>query len=114
MKTPLLLCAAVLGSFFVAAPTAEARPKHKHKHYEKHHRHHDRHDHYRERHRTRKLYIIERGRPVERVVYINPGGGYYRVINGRRVVVRERYYTSYPSRYYYPDGRRRVGIRFSF
>jgi len=112
MKATLLLCAAVLGSFFVATPTVEARPKRKH--YEKHHRHHDRHDHYRDRHRTRKLYFIERGRPVERVVYINPGGGYYRVVKGRRVVVRERYYTSYPSRYYYPDGRRRVGIRFSF
>lgn len=106
----------MLGSFLIGAPTAEAKPKY----YKEHHRDYDRHDHDRyrghdrHRHRTKTLYFIERDRPVRRVVYVNPGGGYYRIVNGRRVVVRERYYTSYPSRYYYPDGRRRVGIHFSF
>jgi len=112
MHTKLFIYCAVIASLFIGVSnTAEAKPKHHKHHYHRHHHHHDDH-HY--SHRTRSLYFIERNRPVKRVVYINPGGGYYRVIGGRRVVVRERYYTSYPSRYYYPDGRRRIGIRFSF
>ena len=63
---------------------------------------------------TRSLYFIERGRPVRRVVYVGRDGRYYKIIRGKRYVVRERYFTSYPSRYFHPDGRRRVGIRISF
>jgi hypothetical protein len=63
--------------------------------------------------RTRNIYVIEHNRPVERVVYIDDGGRYYRWIDGERVYVRERYYDSYPTRYYYRDGRPRVNIHFS-
>lgn len=66
------------------------------------------------RDRTRTIYVIENRRPVERVVYVDGDGGYYRMVDGRRSYVRSRYYTSYPSRYYYADGRRRVGFSFFF
>jgi hypothetical protein len=66
------------------------------------------------RDRTRRIYVIERDRPVQRVVYVDGDGRYYRWINERRVYVRERYYESYPSRYYTRDGRRRVNVSFSF
>jgi hypothetical protein len=51
---------------------------------------------------------------VKRVVYVDARGNYYRKVFGRTVYVRERIYTSYPSRYYYSDGRPRVGISLSF
>jgi hypothetical protein len=116
----LIICCTLLASFTLGIPDADAKPKHHHnKHSDRdrdhdHDRHRDYDRHYSGRHKTRTLYFIERNRPVRRVVYVNPGGGYYRIIGGRRVVVRDRYYTSYPSRYYYPDGRRRVGVSFSF
>jgi hypothetical protein len=66
------------------------------------------------RDRSRTIYVIERNRPVRRVVYVSPGGGYYRIVDGRRRYVSGRYYTSYPSRYYYSDGRPRVGVSVSF
>lgn len=66
------------------------------------------------RDRTRTLYFIERDRPVQREVYVDGDGRYYRYSAGRRVYVRERYYESYPSKYYYPDGRRRVTITLPF
>ena len=66
------------------------------------------------RDRSRTIYVIERDRPVERVVYIDPDGRYYRSIEGRRVYVSGRYYETYPSRYYHPDGRRRVTITLPF
>lgn len=64
--------------------------------------------------RTRSIYVIERDRPVERVVYIDRDGNYYREVDGRRLYIRDRYYDSYPSKYYYPDGRRRVTITLPF
>ena len=75
------------------------------------------HDHdrgYSERSRSRTVYVVQNNRPVRRVVYVNPGGGYYYLAGGRRVILRDRYYTSYPSRYFYPDGRRRSGITITF
>lgn len=66
------------------------------------------------RDRTRTIYVIERERPVQRVVYVDGDGRYYRWIDGRRAYVRERYFDSYPSKYYYPDGRRRVTITLPF
>jgi hypothetical protein len=80
------------------------------------------HDHDRDRHeergdyhdRSRSIYVIERDRPVERVVFIDRDGRYYRVVDGRRTYVRDRYFESYPSKYYYPDGRRRVTITLPF
>jgi hypothetical protein len=76
----------------------------------------DRYDHrhgYRS-HRTRTIYVIENRRPVRRVVYVHPSGYYYRVVGGRPIRIRDRYYTSYPSRYYYSDGRPRVGVSINF
>lgn len=64
--------------------------------------------------RTRTLYFIERNRPVERTVYVDSEGRYYRWEDGRRNYIRDGYYTSYPSKYYYPDGRRRVTITLPF
>lgn len=110
------IAAALLGG---GVATAEA--KHKDKHHRKHHDHHEsyeyrssdyRHSGYRERSRT--IYVVENSQPVERVVYIAPDGRYYRSVNGRRVYVTGRYYTSYPSEYYYRDGRRRAGVTISF
>ena len=106
-----LLAAFTFGGF----ATAEAKPKHYYRDY-------DRDDyvavrdkkwkkHYRDR--TRTVYVIERNRPVQRVVYVSPDGSYYRIIDGRRSYLSGRYYNSYPSRYYYPDGRRRVNVSFS-
>lgn len=66
------------------------------------------------RDRSRTIYVIERNRPVERVVYIDGDGSYYRVVDGRRYYVQERVYETYPSRYYYPDGRRRLTITLPF
>lgn len=66
------------------------------------------------RERTRSIYMIEQNRPVQRVVYIDSQGRYYRSIQGRRVYVQDRYFESYPSKYYYPDGRRRVTISLPF
>ena len=107
-----ILCTLLAAFTFGSLATAEAKPKHyyhgndyvvvKDKKWKKHD--HD---------RTRTIYVIERERPVQRVVYVSPGGGYYRIVEGRRDYVRGRYYTSYPSRYYYPDGRRRVNVSFS-
>ena len=66
------------------------------------------------RDRTRSIYIIQGNRPVQQTVYIGSDGRYYRSIEGRRSYVSERYYESYPSKYYYPDGRRRVTITLPF
>ena len=66
------------------------------------------------RDRTRTIYVVERNRPVERVVYVDPDGRYYRWADGRRSYVTGRYYESYPSRYYYPDGRPRITITLPF
>ena len=66
------------------------------------------------RDRTRTIYVIERNRPVEQVVFVDSDGRYYRSVDGRRVDIRERYFESYPSKYYYPDGRRRVTITLPF
>ena len=60
------------------------------------------------------MWVIERSRPVKRVVYIDSRGRHYRRVSGRTVYVRERIFDSYPSRYYYADGRPRAGIRISF
>ena len=88
---------------FGSVSTAEAKKKH--------HRHDGD---WGGRERSRTIYVIENNRPVSRVVYVDDSGGYYRHVNGRRAYVRGRYYTSYPSRYYYSDGRPRVGISVNF
>ncbi len=73
-------------------------------------KHHDR-DH---EDRSRTIYFVEHDRPVQRVVYITPDGRYYRIIDGQRVFVKEKYYESYPSRFYTPDGHRRAGVTITF
>jgi hypothetical protein len=74
----------------------------------------DRRDYRSSQDRSRSIYVIERNRPVERVVYVDSAGRYYRVVDGRRSYVQEHYYESFPSKYYYPDGRRRVTITLPF
>jgi hypothetical protein len=69
---------------------------------------------YRDHHRTRTIYVVENRRPVRRVVYVDDNGGYYHYAGGRRSYVRGRYFTSYPSRYFYSDGRPRVGVSINF
>ncbi len=116
MKKPILytlLALALVGG----GATADARPgRDRHDRHERHDRHgrYDRDHRHRHVHRTRTIYVIENHRPVRRVVYVDPSGYYYRIVSGRRVRIRDRYFTSYPSRYFYPDGRRRIGISFSF
>jgi hypothetical protein len=94
-----VLAAITLG----AMPAAEAKKKY----------HGDRH-HWRDSDRTRTIYVIENRRPVQRVVYIDDSGRYYRYYGERRSYIRGRYFTSYPSRYYYSDGRPRVGVSINF
>ncbi|RYD68659.1 MAG: hypothetical protein EOP84_29840 [Verrucomicrobiaceae bacterium] len=123
MNKPLL-CSIIALVVLGGGATGDAKPGRDHDRRDRHERYdrHDRHDHRDDRydrhrhssHRTRTIYVIENRRPVRRVVYVDPSGYYYRVVSGRRVRVRERYYTSYPSRYFYSDGRPRVGISFSF
>jgi hypothetical protein len=124
-KTILYTLLAVIASGSVL--TAEARSRrdrdddwrdydrrNRHERYDRSDRHHHRHhSHYRS-HRTRTVYVIENRRPVRRVVYVHPSGYYYRVIGGRHHRIRDRYYTSYPSRYYYSNGRPRLGISVNF
>jgi len=74
----------------------------------------DRRDYGSSRDRTRSIYIIERNRPVERTVYVDSSGRYYRVVDGRRSYVQERYYDSYPSKQYHADGRRRLTFTLPF
>lgn len=132
MKKLFLYSAVALLSLATAA-TVEAKEKDKRTYRRGHrvvHVRHDRvvkrnrvvhveHDRVRDRYytshsdRTRNIYVIEHNRPVQRVVYVGDNGRYYRWIDGERVYVRERYYDSYPSRYYYRDGRPRVNIHFS-
>jgi len=98
----------------LAATTANVEAKHKDK--DKDHDRdwdRDRHEH-RDNWRSRNIYVIERDRPVQRVVYIDDDGRYFRWIDGRREYVRGRYFESYPSRYYTPSGERRLEIRLPF
>lgn len=112
---PAILSAAVLG----IASTAEAKHHHddgrrvikvKRNYHDDHDRDHD----WKHHDRTRTIYVIENHRPVERVVYVDDGGRYYRYSGGSRTYVRGRYFTSYPSRYYYNDGRPRIGVSINF
>lgn len=63
-----------------------------------------------DRERSRTIYVIERDRPVQRVVYIDSDGRYYQRSGARRIYVRDRYFESYPSRYYTSSGQRRINI----
>ena len=106
--------------------TVQAKDKHKHHHHDWHHsqysdwdHHHDGdkdHDRYRDgrSERSRTIYVIERGRPVERVVYLDSGGRYYRRVNGLHVYLRQNYFESSPARYYTPSGERRISISLPF
>ena len=103
-----------------ASASAQAKDKDKDKYKYDKHDHHD--DHRYDKHRppvvvvdrTRVVWVIENGRPVKRVVYVNSRGKYYRRVGGRQVFVTQRYFSSYPSKYYYQDGRRRPGITINF
>jgi len=111
----ILLSSIIAIALAGGASTAQAKHKDKHHDHDDHwsHDHGDRYGHS-YRGSTRSIYVIERNRPVQRVVYVEPGGRYYRWVDGRRVYVTGRYYTSYPSRYYYADGRPRVGVSIHF
>ena len=98
----------------LATTTASLQAKDKRKHFHRDRvedrddddRRHWRHD----RERTRTIYVIERDRPVKRVVYVDPNGRYYHRSGARRIYVRDRYFESYPSRYYTSSGQRRINI----
>lgn len=74
----------------------------------------DGYDRYYNRHRSRRVYVIERGRPVRREVFYDGRGRYYRRGYGRPEYIRERVFESYPERYYYRDGRPRAGVSLNF
>ena len=99
----LILFGVLAVTTLATVPTAEAKKKY----------HGDRH-YWRDGDRTRTIYVVENRRPVRRVVYVDDSGGYYRYLDGRRSYVRGRYFTSYPSRYFYDDGRPRVGVSIDF
>lgn len=73
----------------------------------------DGYDKYYNRDRERDVYLIENRRPVRRRVFVGRDGRYYRRDGERRVFI-DRHYDSYPSEYYYRDGRARPGIRVDF
>lgn len=73
----------------------------------------DGYDRYYNRRRAKTVYIIERGRPVQRVVYVDSNGRYYRSSRSTDVY-RERVFESYPERYYNRDGRPRSGVSINF
>lgn len=113
----------------LAVTTATVQAKDKHKNKDKHHRHYsergdrDRHygdrdhhygDHYGHGDRSRTIYVIEGNRPVQRVVYLDSEGRYYRQSDGVRTYVRQHYFESYPARYYTPSGERRISISLPF
>lgn len=119
MRKPLnmkkLLLYTTIALFGALAGTGLAKDKDHDHDRDRDHDHHDDRDRHDDHHdRQRSIYVIERDRPVERVVFIDPGGHYYRIVDGRRIYIRDRYYESYPSKYYYPDGRRRVTITLPF
>lgn len=100
----LILTAIAAAVLTGGAFTAQARD---HDH-DRDRRHHD------EDHRhSRDVYVVEHNRPIRRSVFIDERGRYYRENGGRRIFVT-RYFNSYPERYYYPDGRRRVGLSIHF
>src|SRR5262245_38600602 len=105
MMKRLFFCTVLAAIVLGAAPAAEAKKKYKY---------HGHGDHWHNDHRTRTIYVIENRRPVRRVVYIDDRGSYYRYSGGHRYYVRGRYFTSYPSRYYYADGRPRIGVSINF
>lgn len=116
MKKLLTYSLVGLFSLTFAAVTAEAKKKDKHKYKDKDrdrvvYVERDRDDDYR-RDRSRRIYVIEGNRPVQREVYVGGDGRYYRYLGGRRVYVTGRHYDSFPSRHYYSDGRPRVQISF--
>ncbi|MBV9127780.1 MAG: hypothetical protein JO117_06790 [Verrucomicrobia bacterium] len=60
--------------------------------------------------RERSVFIIEDNRPVRRTVFVDERGRYFRIIDGQPVIIGERVFEEYPSRYYFRDGRPRAGI----
>ena len=98
-----ILCSVLSAIGLAIVPTAEAR----HDYVVRDGWHDDHHD-------SRSIYVIENRRPVRRVVYVDDSGRYYRYSSGRRIYVTGRYFTSYPSQYYYSDGRPRVGVSIGF
>ena len=100
----LFLCAVLAATTLAIVPTADAKKKY----------HYRDGDSWRHHERSRTIYVIENRRPVRRVAYVDDDGGYYHYVGGRRSYVRGRYFTSYPSRYYYADGRPRVGVSINF
>ena len=110
-----LILSAILGALAIGTvPMAEAKRDHDRDYVRVKNKYYGDRDHWRDRHRSRSIYVIENRRPVRRVVYVDDNGGYYRYIGGRRSYVSGRYFTSYPSRYYYSDGRPRVGVSINF
>ena len=70
-------------------------------------------DHYYNKRRSKTVYVVENHRPVRRSVFVDERGRYYREDAGRRVFI-EHHYDSYPSQYFYRDGRVRPGISINF
>ena len=102
----------------LATTTATVQAKDKHKYSDRDRAEYWDHDNGRhrgdDRERTRTIYVIERDRPVKRVVYIDTNGRYYQRSGVRRIYVRDRYFESYPSRYYTSSGQRRLNITLPF
>jgi len=57
----------------------------------------------------RTVYIIIKERPLPRLVYAAPVGGYHCIEGGRRVIVRQPCYTSHLPRYASYGYRGRIG-----
>ncbi len=57
----------------------------------------------RRHHRTKTVYVIEGGRPVQRVLFVDERGRYYREERGQQIFVQERVFESYPSHYFHRD-----------
>ena len=62
----------------------------------------------------RTVYVIIRERPVPRLVYAAPAGGYYCIEGGRRVMIHQPCYTTLPRRYVSYGYRGHAGGRYCY
>ena len=63
--------------------------------------------------RTVKAFVIENHHPVQREVFVDDGGRYFRIEKGRRVFI-EHAYEKYPDEYFDRKGNVRPGVKIVF
>ena len=59
------------------------------------------------------VYVVENNHPVQRKLFVDPQGHYYRVEGGKHIVV-EHVSENYPDKYFTRDGKQRPGVTIYF